>query len=247
MKKLLVIIMFLSPKIIQAQTIKAYRIFANTFVSNALVDNSPRPTQLKNSVTTFNPKFCYGISGEIALNLSSKLDLITGLGVDIRNYSTSYTGFVWGTDIDPVTGQIRNSTTVAEVGFNPSIFIPIKCSFKFNDFNSLEFGFNVNFRTADSAKIFTEYTDGTPRLEIAKSKLRHKPININFQAAYCFKKALDDGKNFLIKPYVNFMLLSDEFFANDGNNRFWDLGLSVGVEFGKKEVKKSKKRRSSRY
>jgi hypothetical protein len=49
-----------------------------------------------------------------------------------------------------------------------------------------------------------------------------------------------------MKPYADIFILTDEFNLSNGNNRFWDIGLSIGIEFGNKIEKiepKKKKRR----
>jgi hypothetical protein len=193
MKKISLFLILICPFLINAQIVKGWRVQTNLFMSNAIVDNNLNATTIKGQSTTVVPKFSYGLEGQAIFGISSKIDFMTGLGFDARNFATNTTGLSWGSDFDPKTGNVRQSTTIVETKNLISVFIPLKLAYNLNQSNAFELGFNAHYRIIGKSDIFSEYTDGSPRLLIDNSTQRFKLFNVDAQIGYCYKKRFNEA------------------------------------------------------
>ncbi len=238
MKKIIIIVSFLFPFVSVAQGgIKAFRLSINAFVNNVIVDNSDGVFKPKFSTSTISSGVGLGLRGEIVFKLSSKLDIATGIGFEFRNYKNVINNFFSEND----KGNARLLVGSVESNFQVSFYIPITLNYSLSQSSAISLGLNPYFRVGNKADIYTTWLDGSNReLWQDGATLQYKSFNINLQAAYTHKIALENNKSLLIKPYLGYLILPDGLFVNYGSNHFWDYGISLGIEFGNGETEEKK-------
>ena len=246
MKKLILPTLFFLPCLMQAQGgIKAFRISVNTFLTNVFADNTEGVHKPDKSIYDVSSGLSLGLAGEILFYASLKLDISTGIGFEFRSYKTTMTNVIFAEGksglFTPLVGSVNAS-------FQTNLYIPVNFIYALSQNSTLSICTNPYFRIDDKVDVYATELDGSRRSLYKKTRLQYSSFNINLQAAYTHKIALENNKSLLIKPYLGYLALSDGLFVNYGNNHFWDYGISLGIEFGNGETeeKKGKPKRKRR-
>jgi hypothetical protein len=243
MKKTVLILAFLMPFLVNAQSFDSWRIATHLFLPSAIVENIEGVHKPRAMISTVQPLVSYGLSGEIVFSISNKLKFATGIGFEFKNYTEKIDNSFSRND----NGSFQLQTGYIDARNQLSLFIPLRIIYPIGDKSAIEVGINPNFRLNKKVDIYTTELDGSNREAfILNSQLQLQIVNLNLQAAFCYKMPFGENKNFLIKPYIGYFILKDGLWLNYGNNHFVEGGLSLGIEFGKSgttETKKKVKRR----
>jgi hypothetical protein len=245
MKKNFLSIILFFPLLLNAQTFKNWRVQSNFFLGNVVLDKTATITTPWSNSTTVTPKLGYGVEGTTPINLSNKLNLLVGIGCDFRNFATRLIGPSWASDFDPTTGNVRKSTTIIETTNQFSAYMPLELVYNLNEKNALILGANTYFRFNSKYNILLEYEDGSAKIDGGDAQQNFRKIGVSTRIGYCFRRKLSDNTVLLINPNANIFLTTDALYLGNSNNRFWDVGLSIGIEFGK-TVEKTKPKKIKR-
>jgi hypothetical protein len=239
MKKTVFITAFLLPFLIKAQRFDAWRISTHLFLTSAIVENTEGVHKPKLMTSTVNPLLSFGLSGEAYFQLSPKMKLGVGMGLQFRSYNEQIDSYFFRTEGGVIaslqTGKVQARNQMA-------IFVPLILNYTINEKSALEFGLNPTIRLNKKVEIYTEDLDGKNRQLELNSQLQLQMVNVCAQLAYVHKLPLGENKKILVRPYLGYFILKDGLWFNYGNNHFVEGGLSLALEFGKDSIAETKKK-----
>jgi hypothetical protein len=239
MKKTVFITAFLLPFLINAQRFDSWRIAAHFFLTSATVENTEGVHKPKLMKSTVNPLLSFGLSGEAYFQLSPKMKLGVGVGLQLRSYNEQIDNYFFRTEGGVIaslqTGKVQARNQMA-------IFVPLNLNYALNEKSALEFEINPIIRLNKKVDIYTEDLDGKNRQLVLNSQLQLQAVNVCAQLAYVHKMTFGEDKKILIRPFIGYFILKDGLWFNYGNNHFIEGGLSLALEFGKDGITETKKK-----
>jgi hypothetical protein len=214
----------------QAQnfSFKAFGVSAGVNSTNVILGATDAFTQPKGSITTVQAGLSYGLNLDATFSMSKRLNLNVGAAFNTFNFKQSISGLKWGVDND--NGAYSPSITALKSNMT-ALNIPIKCEFLINKMSGLVIGIAPSFRLDKKADLTITRISTSKELDAFSEFLPVKSLNLISSISYIQRIKLTDKINLKLEPIVSLHILGDELYLNYTQNRFYQLGINVGIEF----------------
>jgi hypothetical protein len=246
MKKILFCFMFvLFAASMNAQnfSFKSFGVGGNLNSTNAILGKTDDFTQPRGSKTTVEAGLSYGLNLNTAFSISKKLNLNVGLAFSTFKFKQNITGLKWGVDND--NGTYSPSVTALKSNMT-TINLSINAEFVLGKSSGITIGIAPSYRLDKKADLTITRISTNKQLDGFGEFLPVKSLNLIGSISYIQRVKLTDKINLKVEPIVSLHLLGDELYLNYTSNRFYQLGINLGVEFqrlSKRENDKATKKK----
>ncbi len=209
---------------------KSFGVGTSVNNTNMILGKTDNFTQPRGTATTVQAGLSYGFNVDATFSISKRLNLNVGAAFNTFNFKQSTTGLMWGVDND--NGTYSPSITALKSNMT-NLNIPVKAEFILSKMSGLAFGIAPSFRLDKKADLTITRISTNKVLDGFGEFIPVKSLNLIGSISYIQRIKLTDKVNLKLEPIVSLHLLGDELYLSYTSNRFYQLGINVGIEFQK--------------
>ncbi|MDZ7876786.1 MAG: hypothetical protein U5L45_03905 [Saprospiraceae bacterium] len=207
---------------------QSFSVSVNSNSTNVMLGKTDEFTQPQGAKTILKSGLSYGLNTNAAFSMSKKMNLNIGLAFSTFNFKQNITGLKWGVDND--NGAYAPSITTLNSKIT-TLNLPINGELIINKMQGVTVGIAPSFRLDKKEDLTITRISTNKLLDNFGDEFPVKTLNLVTSISFVQRIKLAEKINLKVESFLGLHLLGDELYLNYTNNRFYQFGLNLGVEF----------------